>query len=41
MIDILAALHQVDYRAVGLEDFGRIGGYMTADGQLGAAVRGE
>ena len=29
MIDILAALHQVDYRAVGLEDYGRIGGYMT------------
>lgn len=28
MIDILARLHQVDFRAVGLEDFGRVGGYM-------------
>jgi aminoglycoside phosphotransferase (APT) family kinase protein len=28
MVDVLAALHQVDFRAVGLTDFGRIGGYM-------------
>jgi aminoglycoside phosphotransferase (APT) family kinase protein len=29
MIDVLATLHQIDFRAVGLEDYGRIGGYMT------------
>jgi aminoglycoside phosphotransferase (APT) family kinase protein len=29
MIDIMARLHQVDFRAVGLEDFGRVGGYMS------------
>ena len=28
-IDVMAKLHQVDFRAVGLEDYGRIGGYMT------------
>lgn len=28
MIDIMAALHQIDFRAVGLDDFGRVGGYM-------------
>ncbi len=28
MIETLAALHQVDFRAVGLEDYGRVGGYM-------------
>jgi aminoglycoside phosphotransferase (APT) family kinase protein len=28
-IDIMAKLHQVDFRAVGLEDYGRVGGYMT------------
>jgi aminoglycoside phosphotransferase (APT) family kinase protein len=29
MIDVLAALHLTDFRAVGLADYGRIGGYMT------------
>ncbi|MEE8301236.1 MAG: phosphotransferase [Candidatus Tectomicrobia bacterium] len=29
MVDVMARLHQVDFRAVGLEDFGRVGGYMT------------
>jgi aminoglycoside phosphotransferase (APT) family kinase protein len=29
MIDILAKLHNVDYRAVGLEDYGRVGGYLA------------
>ncbi|MCZ6875959.1 MAG: phosphotransferase family protein, partial [bacterium] len=29
MIDIMARLHQVDFRAVGLEGFGRVGGYMS------------
>lgn len=29
MVDVMAALHQVDFRAVGLESFGRIGGYMA------------
>ncbi len=29
MLDMLADLHQIDFRAVGLEDYGRIGGYMT------------
>ena len=28
-IDIMAKLHQVDFRAIGLEDYGRVGGYMT------------
>ena len=26
--ETLAALHQVDFQAVGLEDYGRVGGYM-------------
>ncbi len=29
MIEILARLHNVDFRAVGLEDYGRVGGYMA------------
>jgi aminoglycoside phosphotransferase (APT) family kinase protein len=29
MIDVMATLHRVDFRAVGLETFGRIGGYMS------------
>jgi aminoglycoside phosphotransferase (APT) family kinase protein len=29
MVDVLAALHRIDFRAVGLADYGRIGGYMT------------
>jgi len=29
MVDTLAKLHNVDYRAVGLEDYGRVGGYLT------------
>jgi aminoglycoside phosphotransferase (APT) family kinase protein len=29
MIDIMARLHQVDFQAVGLDDFGRVGGYMN------------
>ena len=29
MVDAIAKLHQVDFRAVGLEDYGRVGGYMT------------
>lgn len=29
MVSVMAALHQVDFRAVGLEGYGRIGGYMT------------
>lgn len=29
MNDVLARLHRVDYRAVGLEDFGRPGGYVA------------
>jgi aminoglycoside phosphotransferase (APT) family kinase protein len=29
MVDVLAALHQVDFQAVGLGDYGRIGGYMA------------
>ena len=29
MVEVLATLHQVDFRAVGLADFGRIGGYMA------------
>ena len=29
MIDALATLHKVDYRAVGLEGFGRVGGYLA------------
>jgi len=29
MIDALATLHRVDYRAVGLEGFGRVGGYLA------------
>lgn len=28
MIDIMAELHRIDFRAVGLEDYGRVGGYM-------------
>lgn len=28
MIDTMAELHQIDFRAVGLEDFGRVGGYL-------------
>ncbi len=29
MADTLAKLHKVDFRAVGLEDYGRIGGYLS------------
>jgi aminoglycoside phosphotransferase (APT) family kinase protein len=29
MVDVLARLHQIDFRAVGLESFGRIGSYMA------------
>ena len=29
MVEAIARLHQVDFRAVGLEDYGRVGGYMT------------
>jgi aminoglycoside phosphotransferase (APT) family kinase protein len=29
MIDTLVKLHAVDFRAVGLEDYGRVGGYIT------------
>ena len=29
MVDVLARLHQVDFRAVGLADYGRPGGYMA------------
>jgi aminoglycoside phosphotransferase (APT) family kinase protein len=29
MVDTLAKLHNVDYRAVGLEDYGRVGGYLV------------
>lgn len=29
MIDVMATLHQVDFRAVGLGDFGRVGGYIS------------
>lgn len=29
MVHIMATLHQVDFRAVGLADYGRIGGYMA------------
>jgi len=29
MIDTLAKLHAVDFRAVGLEDYGRVGGYLA------------
>jgi aminoglycoside phosphotransferase (APT) family kinase protein len=29
MIDVMATLHRVDFRAIGLETFGRIGGYMS------------
>lgn len=29
MIDTLAKLHKVDFRAVGLEDYGRVGGYIA------------
>ena len=29
MIDTLAKIHQVDFRAVGLADYGRVGGYMA------------
>ena len=29
MVEAIAKLHRVDFRAVGLEDYGRIGGYMA------------
>lgn len=29
MVDTLAKLHAVDFRAVGLEDYGRVGGYLA------------
>ena len=29
MVETIASLHQVDFRAVGLEDYGRVGGYMA------------
>jgi aminoglycoside phosphotransferase (APT) family kinase protein len=29
MIDVLARLHQIDFQALGLAGFGRLGGYMT------------
>lgn len=29
MVDVLARLHQIDFRTVGLADYGRIGGYMA------------
>jgi aminoglycoside phosphotransferase (APT) family kinase protein len=29
MVDVMATLHQIDFRAVGLEDYGWVGGYMT------------
>jgi aminoglycoside phosphotransferase (APT) family kinase protein len=29
MVDTLAKLHRVDFRSVGLEDYGRVGGYLT------------
>jgi aminoglycoside phosphotransferase (APT) family kinase protein len=29
MVDALAMLHQIDFRAVGLAEYGRIGGYMA------------
>jgi aminoglycoside phosphotransferase (APT) family kinase protein len=29
MLEVMTALHQVDFRAVGLQDYGRVGGYMT------------
>jgi len=29
MVDTLAKLHEVDYRAVGLESYGRVGGYLS------------
>jgi aminoglycoside phosphotransferase (APT) family kinase protein len=29
MVDALAKLHRIDYRAVGLEDYGRAGGYLS------------
>jgi aminoglycoside phosphotransferase (APT) family kinase protein len=29
MVDTLATLHQVDFRAVGLDAYGRVGGYLT------------
>ena len=28
MVDLMAKLHQVDFRAVGLENYGKVGGYM-------------
>ncbi len=28
MVDVMAKLHQVDFRAVGLEGYGKVGGYM-------------
>lgn len=34
MIDVLAKLHSVDYRAVGLENYGRVGAYMTRQVRL-------
>ena len=29
MVDVMAKLHQVDFSAVGLEGYGRVGGYLT------------
>ena len=29
MVDVLAALHQIDFQAVGLSGYGRVGGYLT------------
>lgn len=29
MVDTLAKLHSIDFRAVGLEDYGRVGGYLA------------
>jgi aminoglycoside phosphotransferase (APT) family kinase protein len=28
MVDVMAALHQIDFQAVGLEGYGRVGGYL-------------
>ena len=32
MIDTLVKLHAVDFRAIGLEDYGRVGGYLARQG---------
>jgi aminoglycoside phosphotransferase (APT) family kinase protein len=29
MVDVMAALHQIDFQAVGLSGYGRVGGYLT------------